>query len=98
MSNKENRKEEVLSESSIVEWRCVNADNEFIFDGFLFVVDESVEEYRIYNKYDKVEDYTNESIMDEILISLNLSNEFKFYNQNYEEIDSNLITLKKRLK
>lgn len=97
MANKLTRLEKstaIIDNSKATEWRYVNVDNEFTFMGKVFIIDDSVEEYKVYNKVGIVDDYTNESYMEEILISIDKNNNLRFYNQNYDEIKSNLIIVK----
>lgn len=84
----------ILANSKVTEWKYVDVNNEFEFMGKTFVVDYSVEEYRVYQKAGIVEDFTNEAYMDEILISIGNDNNLRFYNQNYDEIDSTLVKIK----
>lgn len=81
----------ILDNSKVTEWKYIDINNEFSFMGKVFKLDESVDDYKVYNKAGTVDDYTNESYMEEILISIGLDNKLRFYNQNYEEIDSELV-------
>lgn len=83
----------ILKESKATEWRYVNTDNEFKFMNQIFVIDESIEEYKVHNKAGTVEDYTNEAYMDEILVALMSDNNLKFYNQNYDEVEKVLVRI-----
>ena len=85
---------QILATSKAREWKYVNTDNEFEFMGLTFVIDESVEEYKVHQKAGVVEDFTNEAYMDEVLIVMCNSNKLRFYNQNYDEIDSTLVKIK----
>ncbi len=84
----------ILKNSKATEWRYVNVDNEFTFMNQIFVINNSVEEYKVYNKAGEVEEFTNESYMEEILVAIDNDNNLRFYNQNYDEIDSGLINVK----
>ena len=84
----------IINNSLVTEWKYVNVDNEFKFMNKTFVIDASVDEYKVYNKAGAVEDFTNEAYMEEILISLDSNNNLRFYNQNYDEIDSSLVRIK----
>lgn len=84
----------ILSNSKITKWKYVDANNEFVFMEKVFVIDDSVEEYKVYQKAGVVEDFTNEAYMDEILIAIDNDNNLRFYNQNYDEIDSTLVKIK----
>lgn len=84
----------IISEALDTKWCYVNTDNEFTYRGVILVIDERVEEYKVYNKAGTVEEYTNEAYMEEILAVTDRSNEVKFYNQNYDLIDSRLVRAK----
>jgi hypothetical protein len=84
----------ILSEAKATQWCYVNTDNEFNFMGEVMVINESVEEYKVHNKAGVVENYTNEAYMEEILVVIDKENSLKFYNQNYDVIDSKLVVVK----
>ena len=84
----------IIANSLVIEWKYVNVENEFEFMNKTFVIDDSVDEYKVYNKAGMVEDFTNESYMEEVLISLDKNNNLRFYNQNYDEIDSSSVRVK----
>lgn len=84
----------ILGESKITEWKYVDTNNEFTFMNTVFKIDESLDEYKVHNKAGVVEDFTNEAYMEEVLISLGEDNRLRFYNQNYEEINSELVKIK----
>ena len=97
MSKKQTRLQKstnIITNSLVTEWKYVNTNNEFEFMNKTFVIDDSVDEYKVYNKAGVVEDFTNESYMEEILISLDKNNNLRFYNQNYDEVDSSLVRIK----
>lgn len=97
MSKKQTRLQKstnIITNSLVTEWKYVNIHNEFEFMNKTFVIDDSVDEYKVYNKAGVVEDFTNESYMEEILISLDKNNNLRFYNQNYDEVDSSLVRIK----
>lgn len=81
----------ILKQSKATQWCYVNTDNEFAFMNQNFIIDESVEEYKVHNKAFEVEDYTNEAYMEEILVAIDNENNLRFYNQNYDEIDVRLV-------
>lgn len=81
----------IISNSKSTEWCYVNTDNEFKFMSLTLFIDESVEDYKVYNKAGTVEDYTNEAYMEEILVAHSEDGILKFYNQNYDEVESKLI-------
>lgn len=68
-------------------WCYVNTDNEFNFMNNTYIIDNSVEEYKVHNKAGTIEDYTNEAYMEEILAVVDFENNLKFYNQNYDEVE-----------
>jgi len=84
----------VMSNSKASQWCYVNVDNEFEFMGKIFVIDDSVEEYKVHNKAKDVYDFTNEAYMEEILVVLYNDNTIKFYNQNFDEIKNNKVLVK----
>lgn len=84
----------VLTNSKASQWCYVNVDNEFEFMGKTFVIDKDVEEYKVYNKAKEIEDFTNEAYMEEILIVLYEDGTLKFYNQNFDIIENDKISVK----
>lgn len=97
MKKKQTRLEKstaILSEAKATAWCYVNTENEFKFLNATFTIDNSVEEYKVHNKAGEVEDYTNEAYMEEILVVIAKDNDLKFYNQNYDLIDSRLVVVK----
>jgi hypothetical protein len=84
----------ILKNAVATQWCYVNTDNEFTFMDNAFVIDDSVEEYRVVNKAGEVEDFTNEAYMEEILAVLDDDGYVKFYNQNYDWIKK--VTIKSR--
>lgn len=91
MDKKAKKSIEVLSNSKAYQWCYVDTNNKFKFMGKEFIIDNSVEEYRVYNKAGEVDDFTNEAYMEEILVVLHNDGFLKFYNQNYELIDNKYI-------
>lgn len=83
-----------MTEAKANQWCYVNTENEFTFLNKTFVIDEKVEEYKVHNKAGTVEDYTNEAYMEEILVVMDKQDSLKFYNQNYDLLDSRLIVVK----
>ena len=81
----------IINEAKATQWCYVNTDNEFTFMSQIFVIDQSVEEYKVHNKAGTVEDYTNEAYMEDILAVIDKDNNLKFYNQNYDLIDGRLV-------
>lgn len=77
---------EILKGKKETKWCYVNIDNEFEFNGVVWVIDDSVEEYKVHNKAFEVEDYTNEAYMEEILAVVDSRNQISFYNQNYDRV------------
>lgn len=85
----------ILTNSNISQWCYVNTENEFKFLDIIFVIDNSVEEYKVHNKAGTVSDYTNEAYMEEILATVDTDNNtLKFYNQNYDEIKNLLVQVR----
>lgn len=96
MSNKSRLEKSttIIANSNATQWCYVNTNNEFKFMEETFIIDESVEEYRVHNKAGTVEDFTNEAYMEEILVVVDRDNKLKFYNQNYDYIDERFIRVK----
>jgi hypothetical protein len=83
----------ILLNSKATQWCYVNTDNEFDFLGKTFLIEESVEEYKVHRKAGEVEDFTNEAYMDEIMVSIDNQGYMRFYNQNYDEIQTDLVAV-----
>ena len=97
MAKKKTRLEKstaIILDSKATEWCYVNTDNEFTFMNQTFIINESVEEYKVHNKAGTVEDYTNEAYMEEILVAIDKEGILKFYNQNYDVVESKLVGVK----
>jgi len=77
----------IIKDSTASQWCYVNTENEFVFMNEVFVIDSSVEEYKVYNKFGTVEDYTNEAYMEEILVVIDKQGLLRFYNQNYDLVE-----------
>lgn len=84
----------ILLNSKASQWCYVNTDNEFEFMGSIFVISECIEDYKVYNKAGEVDDYTNESYMEEILAVLGNDGYIRFYNQNYDLIEDVYLLVK----
>lgn len=78
--------EHALNDAKVSQWCRVDINNEFKFMDKVFSINESVEDYKVYNKAGEVEDYTNEAYMEEILAVLYNNSDLRFYSQNYEQI------------
>lgn len=81
----------VLKDAKESVWQRVNIHNEFQFKLDTYKIDESVEEYKVYNKAGEVEDYTNEANMETILIVEDAEGTIAFYNENYDLIESKFV-------
>jgi len=81
----------IRENSKILEWCYVNTDNEFEFMNRTFAIDESVEQYKVYNKAGEADDYTNEAMMDKILVVVDNDIKLRFYDQDLNEIDGSLV-------
>lgn len=91
------RSTSVLSNSKDSKWCYVNTDNEFTYNNNIYVIDEDVEDYKVYNRAGEVEDYTNEAFMEEILVvayTVDEKDELKFYSQSFEEVEKELVRVK----
>ena len=86
------RSMDILKDSKVSQWCYVNTENEFEFMGDSLKISKEVGEYKVHRKAGEVEDYTNESIMEEILVVLGSDGNLKFYNQNYDYIEPKHIT------
>jgi hypothetical protein len=84
----------ILSNATSTQWCYVNTENEFKFMNQIFVIDNSVDEYKVHNKAGEVEDFTNEAYMEEILVVINKHSMLEFYNQNYDSVDTELVKVK----
>lgn len=65
----------------------VNADNEFTLDGIVFVIPEDNAGYKVFKKYDEVEEYENESFMESISVELSEDLKLKFYDEANQEVE-----------
>jgi hypothetical protein len=84
----------ILQLATATQWCYVNTENEFEFMNQIFVIADSVEEYKVHNKAGTVEDYTNEAYMEEILVVVDNENKLLFFNQNYDLVDNKLVKVK----
>lgn len=84
----------IINTAIVIQWCYVNTDNEFKFLDKTFVIDSKVDEYKVHNKAGVVENFTNEAYMDEILVAIDSTNTLRFYNQNYDELEAKLVTVK----
>lgn len=84
----------ILRYAKTSQWCYVDTENEFNFMNEIFVIDQKVKEYVVYNKAGSVDDYTNEAYMEQILVVIDNENRLNFYNQNYDHIDPDLIRVK----
>lgn len=85
---------DITANSKLNQWCRVNTDNEFNFMGGMFVIDSSVEQYKVHNKAGEVENFTNEAYMEEVLVVVSKNNSVSFYDQDYEYIEDGKIKLK----
>lgn len=76
----------IISNAKKSKWCYVNTENEFQFGNHTYVIDNSVEEYKVHNKAGTTYDYTNESYMFEVLVVVDENDHIKFYNQNYDYV------------
>lgn len=84
----------ITSNAKLSKWCYVNTDNEFRFANHTYVIDNSVEEYKVYNKAGTTFDYTNEAYMEQVLVVIDNNNDIKFYNQKYEYIKPEKVYVK----
>ena len=76
----------------------VNTDNVFRVMDKVFQIDESVKEYRVsnpavYDENNRLNDFSNESMMEIVHVVLEMGQPIKFYNQNEKEITPEFIKL-----
>lgn len=84
----------VFHNEIVHEWCVVDADNNFTFMKNNMNISNDVLEYKVSNKYSEESDYENYSTMDKVLVTL-VDGVIKFYNQNFREIDKDLISTAK---
>lgn len=72
-------------------WQRVNIHNEFQFMQDTYKIDESVKEYKVFNKAGEIEDYTNEAYMETILIVVDEEDTITYYNENYDLVESKFV-------
>lgn len=84
----------IISNSKSSQWVYVNTENELTYKGLEFIIDQSVEEYKVHNKSGTVEDYTNEAYMEQVLVVVDKTGRLKFYNQNYDYIEPQYVSIK----
>jgi hypothetical protein len=84
----------ILTHAKATQWCYVDTDNEFEFMNQSFVISETVEEYKVHNKAGRVEDYTNEAYMEDILVVIDNDNKLHFYNQNYDVVENKFVKVK----
>lgn len=84
----------ITSNPKASQWCYVDINNEFNFMGHVFVIDSSIEQYKVHNKAGEVEDFTNEAYMEEVLVVLNKDDSVRFYDQNYDNIEDDKVRLK----
>lgn len=85
----------ILEISRYSKWCNVNTDNEFTFQGEKFEINESVKQYKVFNKPEvkkngQYNNWTNEALMDRILC-VSTDEGVRFFDQNIEEIDCKLV-------
>lgn len=90
--------EEMLSSSVASQWCVVDIDNNFIFNGFGYSINDKVKQYIVLNKPARKEngqwnDWTNESQMTQVLC-IDTSEEIRFYDENLSEISSEDVKIK----
>jgi len=81
----------LLSDSKHSVWQRVNIHNEFKFMQDTYEIDESVKEYKVFNKAGEIEDYTNEAYMETILIVVDTEDTITFYDENYDLVESKFV-------
>lgn len=84
----------IIESAKATKWCYVNTQNEFAFHGQTFVISDAVDEYKVHNKATETENFTNEAYMEEILVVVDDSGSLRFYNQNYDLVESGLVTVR----
>nr|DAQ00299.1 MAG TPA: hypothetical protein [Caudoviricetes sp.] len=65
-----------------------NADNVFSVMGLQYEIDQTVPEYKVYQSYKEVDDYTNASDMSAVFVFIEKgTNQLKFYDEHHKEIN-----------
>lgn len=81
----------ILADTKATQWCYVNTANEFKFMNRTFVIAESVNEYKVYNKPEETYLYTNEAYMDSVLVVMDMEDTLSFFNQDYDRIEKQYI-------
>ena len=64
-----------------------DADNIFSVMGLKYEIDSIVPEYKVYQSYKEIDDYTNTSDMSSVFVFIEKeTNQLKFYNEHHKEI------------
>lgn len=64
-----------------------DADNIFSVMGLKYEIDSTVPEYKVYQSYKEIDDYTNTSDMSSVFVFIEKeTNQLKFYNEHHKEI------------
>lgn len=83
--------EDVLKVASGYQRCVVDINNKFYYNGYGYVIDESVKQYVVLNKPKKVgnvmNDWTNEAAMSTILV-VDSGDELRFFDENLVEVSS----------
>lgn len=74
----------------VAEWCIVDTNNEFIFQGNKYKINEKVKQYSPRSKKPKYDDYKNDYQMDKIL-TYEQNEHLFFFDQNIDRIDNDLI-------
>ena len=64
----------------------VDADNKFSLLGLDFIIPQDNNRYKVFKKYDELEEFENESAMDTVTVKLNKDFQVKFFDENDEEV------------
>lgn len=88
-----------INETPKLIWCTVDTDNYFFFEGDKYEISQDIKEYRVKNKAvldenGEYNDYTNDSMMDKIVISVE-DYSVTFLDQNLMRIDSSKVRVVK---
>ena len=89
--------DEVISNSVNSQWCIVNTENKFDFDTNTYNISESIKQYLVFNKPQigkdgKLNDWTNESSMTQVLV-VDTGQELRFFDENLVEVQSEYVKI-----
>ena len=78
-------------------WCTVDIDNIFNFDGKIFMINQDLKEYFVYNKAYEELDYTNECEMDSVYAVCTNDGLYSFFDENVNDITEHVFYIKDSL-